>query len=200
MKMKLTLPENIKDITLDQYQKFEKLKEREYISALNFNKRVVSIFTELKINDINKISQKDYDEILIQITTALQEDAKFENRFKIGGMEFGFIPNLDKITTAEFVDLSGYGIDIENLHKTMAILFRPITGTDAFGNYTIESYNGTERYKELMKQSPISIVNGALFFFQNLATELRIHILKYTREVQAKEEKHQGILKSMAGI
>ena len=186
--MKVTLPEDISDITLDQYQRFIKLSKREDLSELDYNKRVIKIFTGLKYSDVGNISHKDYADILKQITTAMNTDSRFVNRFLIEDVEFAFIPNLDEMSTAEFVDLSNWGVDVENFHKIMAILFRPITKTDSFDNYEIAGYQGSKEYADVMLRMPMNVVNGALGFFYHLAKELRIHTQKYTAEVQAKTD------------
>ena len=199
--MILTLPENIKEITLGQYQRFDVLNKRTDLSELSYNKRVIEIFTELKYRDIGNISNKDYTDILIQLTKAMEQTSEFEDTFKIQDIEFGFVPNLDDITTAEFVDLSNWGLEVENFHKIMAILFRPITNRDGFKNYQIENYEGTKKYSEAMKLMPMNIVNGALGFFSLLAKELREHTLKsMTEEEQQKEAKLLDTLKNGDGI
>jgi len=199
--MILTLPENIKEITLGQYQRFDVLNKRTDLSELSYNKRVIEIFTELKYRDIGNISNKDYTDILIQLTKAMEQTSEFEDTFKIQDIEFGFVPNLDDITTAEFVDLSNWGLEVENFHKIMAILFRPITNRDGFKNYKIENYEGTKKYSEAMKLMPMNIVNGALGFFSLLAKELREHTLKsMTEEEQQKEAKLLDTLKNGDGI
>jgi len=199
--MILTLPENIKEITLGQYQRFDALNKRTDLSELSYNKRVIEIFTELKYRDIGNISNKDYTDILIQLTKAMEQTSEFEYTFKIQDVEFGFIPNLDDITTAEFVDLSSWGLEVENFHKIMAILFRPITNRDSFKNYKITNYEGTKKYADVMKLMPMNIVNGAFGFFSLLANELRIHTQKYIMEAERlKEEKLLDTLKNGDGI
>ena len=199
--MILTLPENIKEITLGQYQRFDALNKRTDLSELSYNKRVIEIFTELKYRDIGNISNKDYTDILIQLTKAMEQTSEFEYTFKIQDVEFGFIPNLDDITTAEFVDLSSWGLEVENFHKIMAILFRPITNRDGFKNYEITNYEGTKKYADVMKLMPMNVVNGALGFFSLLASELRIHTQKSMTEVERlKEEKLLDTLKNGDGI
>ena len=177
--MKITLPENIKDITLDQFQKYNKLIGRDDLTEYQFNKRKIEIFTELNRGQVDNIKNTDYKEIIAQIDLALNQDAKFEPTFKMKGVEFGFTPNLDEITGAEYVDLDKYKTEVDTLHNVMAILFRPIKDKDSFNNYTIHSYQGTKEYAELMKQMPLSIANGALFFFSSLATELVNYTQKY---------------------
>ena len=195
----IKLPENIEEITLEQYQRFDKLTKRTDLDDLSFNKRLIEIFTDLKYRDIGNISHKDYKDILGYITTALGQDAPFVNRFELGGVEFGFIPNLDDMSTAEFVDLSKWGVEVENFNRIMSVLFRPVLKNDRYDNYEIESYNGTEKYNVLMKQMPMNIVNGALGFFYHLAKELRIHTLRYTSQVQAREAEHLDTLTSGVG-
>jgi len=198
-KVTIKLPENISEITLDQYQRFEVLSKRTDLDDLGLNKRIINIFTGLKYKDIDNIPYKDYEDIIKQITVALSESAPFQDRFFIDNVEFGFVPNLDDMSTAEFVDLSNYGLDIENYHKIMAILFRPIVKNDGFKNYNITTYNGTKDWANTMKQMDMSIVLGAIGFFYHLANELRIHTQRYTKVDQVKGAAHQTTLKNGDG-
>ena len=188
--MKIVLPENISEVTLGMFQALIKLSERTDLSINDFNKRKVEIFTGLPRRDIKNISQKDYADILKQIDTAMETGVQFVPRFTLNGIEYGFCPNLDDMTTGEWADLSEFGEDIENMHKVMAVLFRPITKTDGFKNYKIKRYTGEED-AELLKQMPLNIVNGALVFFCNLAKELRLNIQKYTMQQVLAKEKRQ---------
>ena len=179
--LKIQLPENIADITLEQAQKLDVLNaKRDSLDELAFIKRYISIFTEIKFRDLDNISMSDFDGIHAQITEALDTEVPFENRFVLNQVEYGFVPNLDEITTGEYIDLSTYGNSMETLHKTMAVLFRPITKDMAFGSYEIEPYNGTKDRAEIMKQAPMNIVLGMLVFFCDLSRELKNHILKST--------------------
>lgn len=187
--MKIVLPENISEITLEQFQKYSVLLERKDLDDFQLKKRKVSIFTGIKYKDLDNINQSDFDEILEQIDISLNVDAEFKDRFEMNGIEFGFIPNFDKMTTKEFVDLSLYPVsEIETYHKLMAILFRPVKNKDPFGSYKIKNYNGTENYAETMKQTPMNIVNGALVFFCNLASELQKSTERYIHQELKKAE------------
>jgi hypothetical protein len=198
--MKITLPEHIGEITLDQFQRYHELTQRENIDDYQFNKRKVSIFTGIKYRDLDKIANKDFKEILEQIDKALDKDHEFTSNFILDNINFGFIPNFDKIRTKEFADMDLYKPDdVQNLHKLMAILFRPIKSIDNFKNYSIKEYNGTAKYSLLMKQMPLSVVNGALVFFCNLSKELLKHIQKSTAKELQKENKHLTTTKSGGG-
>lgn len=199
--MKVVLPEHIGDIKLYQFQDYDKLLKRE-LDDFEFNKRKVSCFTNLKYHDLNNVSNKDFENILNQIDVALNTEHPFVNRFELNGIEYGFIPNFDKITQGEYIDLVSYpSDDIENYNKVMAILFRPIIDKDRFGNYQIESYKGDGAYDSIMKQMPLSVVNGAMVFFCNLGKDLLNSTPKSTSKKEIQKDKQQvTTLKNGDGI
>jgi len=202
MKLKLTLPEHIGDITLDKHQRFEKLNDSfksEEITLREYNKKKIRLFAGVPSNMVEDMTKKDIDFVMNQIDTGLSEDCEFVNRFFIGKQEFGFIPNLDEIRGNEWVDLNEYQDSTDTLHNLMAILFRPIKKSDSYGNYSIVKYKGTAKYAELMKQTPMNVVNGALVFFFNLSKELQSFIQRYTAEAQAREGARQTTTKNGSG-
>jgi hypothetical protein len=196
--MKIELPENQSEITLGQFQELAKLNERTDLDLFEYSKRKVKIFTGLSYVKISAMKQTDLEEIINQIDTALNEEAKFQPLFKMNEIEFGFIPNFDDIKANEYFDLSTYDREIETLHKLMAILFRPVK-FKTLGKYEIVRYKGTKEHAEEMKQMPLSIVNGALFFFLNLAKDLSNYIQKSINQEQEKR-KQSGTLKSGDGM
>lgn len=198
--MKVILPENIKDITLGQFQKYNELLKRDDLDEYNFNKRKIEIFSNIKRNEIDNISIEDYKDIIFVIDYALNQNVDFEPLFFIDDIEFGFIPNLDKITMEEFVDISNYGSEVETLHKLIAVLFRPVKNKDVFGNYKIYDYKGSEKFSNIMKRTPLSVVNGALVFFSNLANELTSFTQRFIKEEQARESKQATTLISGDGM
>jgi hypothetical protein len=198
--MKIILPESIQDITLHQFQLYNELLEREDLDEYQFNKRKIQIFTGLERNRIDLISVSDYNDIVTQIDLALNQTVEFTTTFFIKDVEFGFIPNLDKMTQGEFIDVSNYGTDVKELHKLMAVLFRPIKNKDSFDNYSIINYKGTEQYANIMKHMPLSIVNGSLVFFSSLANELVSYTQKYMVQEPTKAGAHPTTLKSADGM
>jgi len=186
--MKLILPEHIGEITLEQFQKYSLLLEKTKMKQIYWENKKIAIFTDIAEKQCFYLTEKDRADILQTIDNAMNHTIEFTNKFDFNGKKYGFIPNLDNISGFEFADLTTAGMDVQNLHVVMAVLFRPIINEDKFGNYQIEPYNGTQSTEEGMKQLPLHLVNGALFFFLNLAKELRIHTLKYT-EVELKKVK-----------
>jgi hypothetical protein len=200
--MKIQLPENIKDITLAQYQRFEKLNKQlneEELSIRDYNKRKIDLFTGIPYHKVDSVSEKDLKEVMAQIDKALEQDVEFKSVFTHNGKEFGMIPNLDECSAGEYFDLDKYGVQVDTLHNLMAILFRPVTRSDGFGNYEIETYEGTSKYAEQMKGISMDYVSGVLVFFCHLSNELEKSIQKSTVEAQAKDNKRQTILQNGNG-
>lgn len=196
--MKIVLPENISEITLRQFLKYEDLLSRD-LDIYNFNKRKIEIFTTIPFKDIDNVKGVDAERILNQIDTALNTEVEFKNTFTMHEIEFGFIPNLDKMTIGEYAGLAANGVDKNTLHYLMAILFRPVVKRIG-EKYEIVSFNGSDEYAEMMKDMPLNVVNGALVFFYNLANELQEATQKYLSEELQKEMKPKTISKSLDGI
>lgn len=195
--MKITLPENISEITLRQYLRYDELINRN-LDPYNFNKRKIEIFAGIPFKDLDKIKAVDHERILNHIDLALNTEAEFIQTFTMHNIEFGFIPNFDKISIGEFADLSTYGSNNDTLHKLMAVLFRPIINKKG-SDYEIMSYNGSEQYAEMMKDMPLNCVNGALVFFCNLAKELQEATLKYLSEGLQKDMKFKTSSRILGG-
>jgi hypothetical protein len=196
--VKIQLPESNADITLEQSQRYLAITERDNLSELDKTKRIVKLFTGLKTNEVDAMSMTDYEGILTQIITALNTEVDFTQRFTLNGIEFGFIPNLDEMSAGEYIDLTASSVSPETLHKTMAILFRPITDRDGFGSYNIEPYTASTLHHDLMKHAPMNIVNGMLVFFCLLSKELQVCIVKST-EVLVEEARRKQVTTSLNG-
>ena len=198
MEVKITIPEDSKDITLGQFQKYNTLIKREDINDFEKAKRIVSLFTGLKYHQVGQMEQKDYIDVISKVSIALAKECEFVNTFGFNGVEYGFVPNLDKVTTAEWVDLQKYGSNEDELHYLMAVLFRKVKKRTKHG-YKVVDYNGTAATRGLMKELPMHIVNGCLGFFLNLQKELHNHTLKSIM-VAGRKQELLDILKHGDGI
>lgn len=198
MKIGLVLPEDISEITLRQFLKYEDLLNRD-LDEYNFNKRKIEIFAKIPFQQIDNVKGVDAERILKQIDVALSTEAEFKPTFKMGDIEFGFIPNLDKMTLGEYADLSKHGVDKSSLHNLMAVLFRPVVNRQK-DKYEIMSYNGSEEYAEMMKEMPLNVVNGALVFFYNLANELQEATQRFLSEELQRELMLKTTSRNSAGI
>jgi len=160
MKIEINIPETLDDITLDQYQRFSIIEEpttdKTLTTFLNISQK------ELDMLPADKI--EGYSE---HINSIFEQDKQFTPTFILDGVKYGFIPKLDSITYGENKDLTTYLNGFENMHKAMAVMYRPVT-TEQKGKYLIEDYEGSAKYSEVMKQAPLSVVLGATVFFYNL--------------------------------
>ena len=191
MKIELTIPTTLNDIKLAQYQKFLSIaKDNEESEFLQ--QKMVQLFCGIDLKDVASIRYKDVAEITANINNLFTKDNQFIQRFKMGGVEFGFIPNLDEMSTGEYMDLDTYITDWDTMHNAMAVLYRPIT--NKLGNkYQIEEYKGSVTYADVMRHAPLDVVLGAMVFFYTLGNDLlksTINYLEGNQELQNILTKH----------
>ena len=184
--MKITIPTSLNEITLKQYQTFRaavlKNKDEDFIKLA-----LVTIFCNLTLEDAIKISIKDFNDIVLQVSQTLQQEPQFTQRFQLNGKEFGFIPNLDKMTAGEYIDLDKYLREEEDYHLAMAVLFRPIA--NKFSDlYNIEPYISSETYGKELLDMPLDVALGSIVFFYNLSNEL-LKVTKLYFQAQTAENK-----------
>jgi hypothetical protein len=164
MKLQITIPTSLQEITLEQYQKFLSIA-KDNPDGEFLQHKMVEIFCGIDLKNAAKISYKDVNEI----TT-----------------------NLDEITLGEYTDLDKYISDWDKMHNAMAVLYRPIT-KKLKDKYQIEEYNGSYTYCDAMKFAPVDVVLGAVVFFYNLGNELlksTIHYLENNKEFQSIVNNH----------
>lgn len=193
MKIELTIPTTLNDIKLAQYQKFLSIaKDNEESEFLQ--QKMVQLFCGIDLKDVAQIRYKDVAEITANINNLFTKENAFIQRFKMGGVEFGFIPNLDEMTTGEYMDLDTYITDWDTMHNAMAVLYRPIT--NKLGNkYQIEEYKGSVTYADVMRHAPLDVVLGAMVFFYTLGNDLlksTINFLEENQELQNILNKHNS--------
>jgi hypothetical protein len=142
------------------------------------------------------MSLKDVNEITNNLNQMFAKEYKLQTIFKLGETNFGFIPNLDEISLGEFSDLDNYFGKMDKMHNAMAVLYRPVI--DKFKDkYTIQDYNGSITYCDVMKKMPLDVVFGSMVFFYNLSNELLTSSMNYLEEnpqVKALIDKHNSEL------
>ena len=167
MELKVVVPTSLSEITLEQYQRFARLEgDEEFLTH-----KMLEIFCGLPLADLPNVRIKDVSHVVQHIQGMLGQKPQLVPTFTIGEQEFGFIPELDNITYGEFVDLDTYLQDVQYMHKTMAVLYRPIK-QKVKNRYLIEPYESAGKYADLMKQAPMSVALGAVLFFYRLGNEL----------------------------
>ena len=194
MKLEITVPESLSEITLEQYQKFDKINTSDNNQTNFLLHKTVEIFCNLQLKDIVKIKVSSVKEIIQDIDSLFTEKPDLIPTFTMDGVEYGFIPNLDDMSLGEFVDLDETLTEWDQMHKAMAVLYRPTTHNKK-GKYLIEEYTGQER-AELMKQMPLDVVMGSMVFFYNLNKELLETILSYLNR-EAPNQMNTAVLQTL---
>lgn len=204
MQLELSVPSTLDSIELWQYQKYMSVVEanKDVDSAVDFlNMKLVEIFCNVSLKDVSSINLSDFSKITEIIGKAFSEKTPLIRHFELGGVEFGFVPNLDKISIGEYIDIEANIFDWKNAHKAMAALYRPVTKKHK-DKYRIKEYEGYGEYEEAMKYIPLNIALGAMVFFCRLGKDLLTHILKYSDKKSMEQiiQLHQPLAENGDGI
>ena len=190
MKMELTVPNTLSEITLKQYQKFLKIQETNTDDAfLRF--KMIEIFCNIDAQTVRQLRLSDTDKIIEILNNVFEEKPQLTETFKLGDVEYGFIPKLEDISLGEYVDLDTYIGNWEQMHVAMNVLYRPIKDKIK-DKYTIKEYN-TDAEKPL-DEIPLDIVFGAIFFFYNLGIDLSKTMMNYLEMEGEQNLMHKQIL------
>lgn len=177
----MKFPETLNDIPLKNYQSFLAIKEP---TKDDFIKSIVGINDE----QLNKLKASQIDILHNHLNELVLSTPDFKPTFKLNGVLYGFIPNLDDITYGENKDLTSYINDYKTMHKAMAVAYRPVKMIQR-EKYMIEDYEGSHKYSEVMKDAPLDIVMGMIVFFYNLTNDLLKAIPNYLQRVATQEMK-----------
>ena len=177
MEMKIKVPTSLNEIALKDYQAFVSLQTNSNDEVF-ISQKMIELFCGISLSEVVNIKLSSVNELVQHFTKLFSEKPLFQNRFKIGEIEFGFIPDLEEITFGEYVDLETHLQSWETYHKAMAVMYRPIT-TKLKDKYDIEKYAPNKDMDELMKFAPLDICLSASLFFWTLGSELLTASMNY---------------------
>lgn len=178
--VEINVPNKLEELTVDQYQAFSRVTD-ETDNGVFVAQKMVSIFCKIRLSEVARIKYTSVAEIVQIFERMFEEKTPLVRTFKMNNVEFGFIPDLENMSMGEYADLDQYIDDSENLHKAMAVLYRPITKRKG-EKYEIEEYNGSITYSDVMKYAPLNVALGAKVFFWTLERELLKATLNYLEE------------------
>ena len=184
MKVNLRIPTSLNEITLAQYQEFAKLEanlDKTKDTAIQL--KIVEIFCKVPEVVVRNMKATDIAEICEIINTMFDNEHQLINRFRLKGIDYGFIPELDDMSFGEYMDLDTFISDNDNLHRAVNVLFRPIEHKRG-NRYTIKDYNPNT--SEIAKDFPLDAVLGAIVFFYSLGKDLSMVMLN---SLDSKNEK-----------
>ena len=168
MELKLNIPNSLNEITLGQYQEFEKL---DLTNDSIVHLKMIEIFCKVPEIVVRNINAIDVTDICDVINNMFDTKHQLINSFKLGKQEYGFIPNLDDMSFGEYIDLDTFIGDTENLHRAMNVLYRPIDLKQG-NRYTLKEY--VPDNSEDAKNYPLDAVLGAMVFFYSLGKDLSL--------------------------
>ena len=206
-KFTLEVPKELSAITLQQYQKYLKVMEgNEDAEDTEFiNLKVLEIFCGVTMKEAYKLPLAEFSFIISHIVDIFKEDTPLQRDFTLrdpngDSVTFGFIPKLDDISLGEFVDLESYISDWQQMHKALAVLYRPITFRKG-DLYLIEEYEGSDKYSEVMKDAPVNVALGAIVFFYRLGNVLSSYLVdSLTQELVKNPQVTEDLEKNGDGI
>ena len=160
IKQKIIVPNNLKEITLGQYQRFARINNDEQDVDF-FEKKMIEIFCSINLEDVNKIEYKSVKKIIQILNKMFELKPELIHSFQVDNIKYGFHPRLDAMTFGEFVDLDSSLTDWDSMHDAMAVLYRPITKS-VLKSYDIEDYKPDQDHN--MKEMPLEAALSAIFF------------------------------------
>ena len=167
----LNIPLSLSGITLGQYQDYLKVLDKwDKEDETYLNVKILQIFCGLSPEFATSIPLHAFESTIAQVTGLFESATPLERKFKMTGLdsvgeentvEFGFIPKLDDISFGEYIDLESYLGDWQQMHKAMAVLFRPVYHSKR-EYYLIDKYEGSDKYSQVMKDMQALIPGAAL--------------------------------------
>jgi hypothetical protein len=188
MKLELVIPTSLSEIPLMHYQKYMVVASNKDNSDLFISQKMIEIFCGIELKSVVNIKLSDVIDLVTHFKGLFDKKLELKKTFEIQGVKFGFINELEDISFGEYIDLESNIIDVQSFHKAMAVMYRPITSQKG-DKYTIEKYNGTANYADLMKYAPLDVVLPASVFFWSLGNELLTATLSYLEKQMTKKAK-----------
>jgi len=183
-KLDLTTKKTWADISVGQWQEMSLVQsETEIGKFIN----LISIALDCDVEDIRNLKISDWQKMKADYEFLNSEPvADFQNFIDFDGVELGLEPDLDLITTGVFIDAEQFRQNsIENLHRTLALIYRPVKEKRSETQYSIEPHtaSGFERRAEFFRDRvSIEIVYGAAIFFFILCSQLSIDMADFLKE------------------
>ena len=183
MRKQVIVPDSLKEVTLEQYQKYIKIQDNNEDDTFLAIK-MIEIFCGIRADLIMKMKASSIRDITSVLAEMFEQKPPLVKEFKMNGIDYGFIPDLENMTFGEYVDLDTYIGDYENMHRAMSVLYRPIVQRYK-DKYLVDEYSGDESDK--MKDMPMDAVLSSILFFYHLGMDLSKTMLNYLQEEGSKD-------------
>lgn len=139
--------------------------------------RLLSLYLKIPVNEIKDLPKEQVDFVEQYISNEMIKDFEVDElyeTFVFDGIEYGLENDWSKLAWGAWVDFQVLSSDNvqQNIHRIMAILYRPIISKGKKGKYKIEPYRAAEieDRAELFKDIAIKYWLGASSFFLLIST------------------------------
>jgi hypothetical protein len=183
------------DVTIGMWQELNAIETDSEVTRII---EQISILTDVDPAEIRKLKMREFAQMQSEASFIYtQPKAEVTIKFEIDGKRYGMIPQLDFITTGEWMDAENWkDRPIENLHLYAALLYRPIISEDG-EDYKIEDHksDGFMKRAELFRNKlSINVIHGAVLFFSSSAigfTEILVDYLNQEMQTELLTKKNQ---------
>lgn len=149
----------------------------------------LAIFCGIDKDEQQLFPKAELDEIKNLIGSIFLINPPLQRFVNVGGVKYGFHPNLENMSLGEFVDVEQYMTEpIKNAQKWMGVLYRPVI-KEQFGRHDIEKYNPDKHDGAAFENITMDVVQGALLFFYRLEIGLQVSLTKSLQQ-QARQERY----------
>ena len=188
--MKVKIPQDLNEISLGQMMELTRVDKLE-IEDLDKAKMIIKLLVE-NVNDenIDRVKVADLLVMYRKLCEMTNEQIQLMKFVSLEGKKYGFNPDLNNISTGEFMDIDTLCKDLDkNLHLIMAILYREVS-TEGEGKYLIKPYgaNIEARARMFKEKMPASVAQSCLVFFYNLGSEYLKSTLESLQEDQTQSQ------------
>jgi hypothetical protein len=191
------------------YEKVTVGQLADYLAAKTDVERIVAI-TGITQDQAKKLPVKTIARVMVEFGEVRKNETNnFQQIVEVNKKKFGFIPCLEEINLAEYLDFITYAKPEnfkQNVVKLMLLMYRPIT-LQVGKQYQVEEYDPIKAtvHTDDVRAMSASVLSGALAFFLTLQNELHLSSLEYlakqtknlTKEIQRGQK---DLLRSGASI
>jgi hypothetical protein len=184
--IEIKVPISWSAITLTQYLKLQKDLEVYGDDEISHTATLLYHLCGVTPSIIPQLPTETLNSIKMDLRGFLGDnDYPLQKIIKIDGKEYGFEPNLSKMSYGAYLDITQWeSITIDkNWNKIMSVLYRPIKKKVGL-LYTIQPYDSDKAVYEIFDEVGMDVHFGAMFFFLHTLGELVNDTLNSLREAE----------------
>ena len=185
MNIELSIPQGYEDITIREYKELRRIigsNRTEQEKSLD----IIRTLCRVDSKDLKRVQHSDMQNVMGMLSWVFDEPGTRQElirKFELNGKVYGFIPNMSRLTIAEFADLDTYSENgYDNLEHIMSVLYRPVC-LEIRDFYEIEPYDNTRHHYSIMEDMPMNVAMSAMVFFYNIERALAVDTHNYSARV-----------------